>query len=66
MIRKLFRARGISLNTSKGGDSYLLMPRYPNGTGNRLKICRLNCLRVRIPSSAPYGRVAQSVRAGDL
>ena len=26
---------------------------YPNGTGNRLKICRLNCLRVQIPFRLP-------------
>ena len=26
---------------------------YPNGTGNKLKICRLNCLRVQIPFRPP-------------
>ena len=26
---------------------------YPNGTGNKLKICRLNCLRVQIPFRLP-------------
>ena len=29
------------------------MQEYPNGTGTRLKICRLNCLRVQIPSPVP-------------
>lgn len=31
----------------------LYLPEYSNGTENRLKICRLNCLRVRIPSPVP-------------
>ena len=35
-------------------SGFLYLPEYPNGTGNRLKICRLNCLRVRVPSPVPY------------
>ena len=35
------------------GLGLYFMPEYPNGTGSRLKICRLNCLRVRLPSPAP-------------
>ena len=40
------------------GLLFLFTSEYPNGTGSRLKICRLNCLRVQIPSPTP-GPLAQ-------
>ena len=40
----------------------MFMPEYSKGTENRLKICRLNCLRVRLPSPVPNTRLAKNIK----